>query len=260
MKKNETNIHLLEKGCRKGTKEQWSKIAGVQFASNTLILYGCTEIGSAEQAPIIIKQPQEQEYKIGEDATNGLQIEMEKLQEEGSYYYFTWYKNSTKDTNGGKEIAGTTGEDGVTSFCTPDTDQEENVYYYCMIVKVDSNGAATWTYSDAAAVSVSKGLFEGTGSEQNPYLLATADDLIKLRDLVNDGNSMSSILFKLESDITLPEGWTPIGVTKDGTNDIKKGENLNPFSGSIDGNDKTITIPENGLSLLGYVKDAEVLI
>ena len=60
------------------------------------------------------------------------------------------------------------------------------------------------------------------------------------------------------NDITLPADWTPMGCTKDGTHDIKKGENLNAFSGILDGNGKTLTVPKGGLPLLGYVNGAEV--
>ena len=45
---------------------------------------------------------------------------------------------------------------------------------------------------------------------------------------------------------------------KDGSKIIQNGRNLRAFSGYLDGNGKTITIPEGGLPLLGYVKNAEV--
>lgn len=100
--------------------------------------------------------------------------------------------------------------------------------------------------------------FDGVGTEKNPYLLSSVEDLVKLKDKVNNGNAMAGVYFKMTNDITLPADWTPMGKTIDGTNDIQKGANLYPFSGSFDGNGKTITVPEGGLPLLGYVKTAEV--
>lgn len=64
---------------------------------------------------------------------------------------------------------------------------------------------------------------------------------------------MSGLYFKMMNDITLPADWTPLGCTKDGSIDIKRGENLHAFSGILDGNGKTLTVPKDGLPLLGYV-------
>ena len=69
---------------------------------------------------------------------------------------------------------------------------------------------------------------------------------------------MSGLYFKMMNDITLPADWTPMGCTKDGSIDIKRGENLHAFSGILDGNGKTLTVPKGGLPLLGYVNGAEV--
>ena len=99
---------------------------------------------------------------------------------------------------------------------------------------------------------------KGDGTEENPYLLSSAADLQTLRDYVAAGQSTEGKHFKMTADITLPDNWQPIGCTKDGSNDIKKGENLYAFSGSIDGGLHTVTVPKGGLPLLGYIKNAEV--
>ena len=81
-----------------------------------------------------------------------------------------------------------------------------------------------------------------------------------MRDKVNtEGFSFENTYFQLTADITLPTGWKPIGVTKDGRKDLKNGENLNVFSGVFDGNNHTVTVPEGGLPLFGYVRNTRIL-
>ena len=107
-------------------------------------------------------------------------------------------------------------------------------------------------------VTGSGSAFEGQGTEASPYKLSTAKNLTRLKELVKAGKIPENTYFILTDDITLPEGWTPIGETIDGTNNIKSGANLRAFSGILDGQNHTITVPEGGLPLLGYVKGAEV--
>ncbi len=122
-------------------------------------------------------------------------------------------------------------------------------------------------------ITVSK-LFEGVGTAENPYQLKKAEDLVKLREIVDSGYTFESKYFKLMNDITLPTDWTPIGclsdkVTEDAQSlSHKAGDTVFPFSGKIDGgvydtNGKltgkcTLTVPEGGKPLLGYVLGAEV--
>ena len=98
----------------------------------------------------------------------------------------------------------------------------------------------------------------GEGTQENPYKLTNAEDLQNLNDVVASGQSTEGMFFEMTADITLPSDWKPIGVTIDGTNDIQRGANLYAFSGTIDGKNHTLTVPEGGLPLIGYVKGAEV--
>ena len=105
--------------------------------------------------------------------------------------------------------------------------------------------------------------FNGTGSAENPYELKTPEDLSNLEKLVAEGKSFAGKYFKVVNDITLPDGWTPIGCTKDGGTNINNGANLNAFSGTIDGKmdngeNAKITVPTGGLPLLGYINGATV--
>ena len=245
-----------------GTPQQWDAIKAESTSSkpeppyvSCIILYGCASIGNNENAPKIAEQPQNQIVKEGQ-ALKALQIKAEPLQEKGAVYYFDWYK---KQNNKVYRVSGTPSEDGLGSSCMPSEATKENVEYYCMVEKVDASGAAVWTYSESAIVSLAMSEFTGTGLPTDPYQINTADDLMTLRKLVNeDGKNMSGICFQFMKDIELPADWTPIGATIDGTDKIQAGKNLRAFSGVIDGNNKTITVPEGGMPLLGYVVNAEV--
>ena len=82
---------------------------------------------------------------------------------------------------------------------------------------------------------------DGTGTEDNPYQISSADDLEEFRDRVNGENGKtrnSSACAILKDDIVLDcdkdNQWTPIGYNK-GTDD-----NI-PYNGTFDGNGHTIS-------------------
>ena len=75
----------------------------------------------------------------------------------------------------------------------------------------------------------------GSGTEADPYVITTAEQLAALATAVNNGTDYSGTYFKLGNDITVAD-WTPIG---------QKNDN-NKFAGSFDGNGRTVTI--NGIS------------
>ena len=95
-------------------------------------------------------------------------------------------------------------------------------------------------------ITVSSSL-KGSGTEEDPWLIETYQDLETVRDMASKGLSFAGEHLKMVNDITLPDGWTPIGES------VGK-----PFSGDFDGNGKTLTMAEGGLPLLSYVKGAKV--
>ena len=71
---------------------------------------------------------------------------------------------------------------------------------------------------------------EGSGTEEEPFLINNIDELKWFRDDVNSGNNYNGKFITLTTDINLEnEDWTPIGT---GTN---------TFNGNFDGNSKTIS-------------------
>ena len=183
-----------------------------------------------------------------------------------------WYKNTIDSTMGGVYIGESDfvvkGEENVSEFAVPTELVPGTYYYYCAVTLTASkNAGVTATTVSSATQSITYesydgimgDMFQGTGTKENPYQIHTAEELELVKYLVNEkGLSFSGMYFKFMNDITLPADWTPMGCTKDGTHDIKKGENLNAFSGILDGNGKTLTVPKGGLPLLGYVNGAEV--
>ena len=133
---------------------------------------------------------------------------------------------------------------------------------YCVITAADKENAekTASTTSDSVHITVIKPetTLSGTGTQTDPYMITCGDDLDWVQEQVAGGNPFAGSYFKFKNDVTLPEPWQPIGCTKDGTTNIDSGRNLNPFSGIIDGDNYTLTVPEGSEPLLGYVRDATV--
>lgn len=85
----------------------------------------------------------------------------------------------------------------------------------------------------------------GSGSSENdPYLIMYASQLVKLADDVNRGNQYNGTYFKLGNDIDMN------GVTFDGI-----GNDSHSFAGTFDGNSKTVSnvvINKNGQNNVGF--------
>ena len=103
-----------------------------------------------------------------------------------------------------------------------------------------------------------EGVWTGSGTEADPYMITTEAELNKLATDVNSGTVYSGKYFKLGASITVTD-WTPIG---------QKGSEINKFAGTFDGNGQTVTI--NGIKsdlnpgfggyagFFGAVKDATI--
>ena len=190
--------------------------------------------------------------------------------EAGTDRTYTWYYNKTNTNTGGTELttqAPTTYTGGgveYTGFKLNKAFEAGEYYLYCVIRNTDQADATN--YSEVASETckvifeaLDMSDFDGEGTQESPFLLKTVDDLLTLRKRVNeDGVPYTNVYFRMVADITLPKDWTPIGCTKDGSTDIQKGANLNAFSGTIDGENHLLTVPADGLPLLGYVRDATV--
>ena len=134
-------------------------------------------------------------------------------------------------------------------------------YLFCEITatKTDDPTQTASIRSDIVKLTYTPHSFEwnlaGAGTEENPYLIKTAEDLAAIRHEVNDnGNRLNGIWFRFVNDITLPENWQPIGRVLR----VSQGDSENAdyaFSGHIDGAGHTLTVPEGGRPLLYVVSD-----
>ena len=242
----------------------------VSYEINTHLYTATSNVFSARvyphvaDKPVILQQPKNTTYVKGIPITEKLEIVVQKSNEFGVKTEYQWYQNRVNSTQDGILISGAT-----ENTYSPEIKETGITYYYCKVktnilayingdgVKISSEEIC----SDIACVTVTEAPlpWEGNGSESSPYLLKTASDVEALRDKVNtEGFSFENTYFQLTEDITLPTGWKPIGVTKDGRKDLKNGENLNAFSGIFDGNNHTVTVPEGGLPLFGYVRNTRI--
>ena len=78
------------------------------------------------------------------------------------------------------------------------------------------------------------------GTEANPFVIETVEQLLALRQAVNGGNKFIGEYFTLGADLTLPNNWKPIGK-----------DYHHHFAGHFDGAGHTITIPEGAQGLFG---------
>ena len=86
---------------------------------------------------------------------------------------------------------------------------------------------------------------KGTGTQEDPYQIATTEDIQAVADYVNSGKgTFEGQYLKFTADITLPTGWTPIGAEK------------SKFKGNLDGDNHLLTVPKGEKCLLGYIAEA----
>lgn len=106
----------------------------------------------------------------------------------------------------------------------------------------------------------------GNGTEKDPYIIANADDLVKLSKSVSEGNKHTGEYFKITSDITLPDDWEPIGNLKEGKTFVPStasASQTNQFGGYIEGKKSDtenylITVPAGSKTLLGSTVGAKL--
>lgn len=105
------------------------------------------------------------------------------------------------------------------------------------------NGKVTDTYR----LTVIRDFWVGNGTETDPYIISTVEDLSYIRQQVNAGVFYSRKFFKLTSDITLPDpesgnpnNWEPIGQQSSENNGGVVTTVQTYFFGTFDGGGHTI--------------------
>ena len=211
--------------------------------------------------PKITTQPKGNDNVLMGDPNPTLQVSAEW--DDGGDLTYQWYINEENKNENGTPIEGAT----KSSYNAP-AEQAGTFYYYCVVTNTlqgrtksvvsDTAKIVVVDMQSAAETALKEAKITGDGTEAKPYQISSADQIKVVGELVNRGYSFKDKHLNLTGDITLPSGWKPMGVTKDGKPNIQNGANLFPFSGKLDGKGHQITVPEGGLPLLGYAKNAEV--
>lgn len=212
--------------------------------------------------PEIAVQPQGGEYPTG--AEINLTAEIKQLAT--GTVRCQWYRCSGEDYADATPIDGanscTVGGAGWIIPYTVPSQETGSAWYFCEIYayKKEQDLSSDKVRTDCVQVTIVEPdlPMKGKGTSEDPYLIASQEDLIAIQKAVAEGNAFVEKYFTFADNITLPTGWEPIGCTKDGTNDIQAGANLNAFSGNINGAGFTLTVPVGGKPLLGYVKGATI--
>ena len=207
--------------------------------------------------PVVTTQPVSATYRVGDDMT-ALRVEAEV---EGNYkkLSYQWYVNSENTYEGATAIEGAT---EATYELGKAVDGGVN-YYFCAVTNAMVSQYSVSSEIAAITVKTDKDIIHenltGTGTENDPYEITSGEDYAFVAQMVKDGYSFSGEYLAQTEDVTLPEGWEPIGVLIDpSVGHINGGKNMHAFSGHLDGKGNTLTVPEGGLPLFGYVKDAYV--
>ena len=212
--------------------------------------------------PEIIGQPVSASYGQGQ-SPKALQV-MVKNDVGAGNFQCNWYscddQNRTNPVLVATDTKFNVAEDGKYSVYTPSTSQVGTTWFYGEIYRTRGTLEGTRVLTDCVKVEVTKVTkeLEGQGTEQSPWLLKNQEDLNYLYKKVADGFTFAGMYFAFANDISLTADWKPIGVTKDGGVDTKKGTNILPFSGTLDGRNYTVRIAEGGKPLFNIVREATI--
>lgn len=207
--------------------------------------------------PVITRQPQSADYVVGQ-AMEALTVEAQVPSGYGKLSY-QWFENTESSIENATAIAGAT----ESTYVLGTAEQASSKYYFCVVT--GDLGADYSVTSDIAAITVVtveehiSQTLGGTGTSEDPYKIARAEDYVFVGEMVAAGYSFAGQYLTQTADVTLPEGWTPIGCLIDeSVGHIGGGKNARFFSGHLDGGNNTLTVPEGGLPLFAYVTDAYV--
>ena len=185
----------------------------------------------------------------------------------GSLLRYQWYSKAEGAT---KWTA--ISKDGTASVYYPLTNEVGTTSYCCVARVAYANAKVPTTVPEDACATITVKAREwaketgitGSGTQDDPYTLSCLASFEAVRDEVNAGIPLKGVYFKMTADVTLPADWEPMGGIKDPTyvgtdmNRADMGRQMNPFSGTLDGDGHTLTIAKGGKPLLKYTRDAVI--
>ena len=250
-------------------------VNGKEYVTYTDVIHVYVDLGRSPNSIIKIN-PFSKEYFEG-DVIQPLYVKAESEFSSIQNYSYQWYKAKTADKYEDAEPIDGANEQTY----TPIIEEEGDHYFFCAVKNSYQQYPASEARTNIATIKIKSsadlGLnFQGDGTVNSPYVITGSDDLNKISNAVNQGYSFAGKYFKISDEveeISLPTSWKPIGTVKDqessiilseGENRDKqydytgKGTKLFPFSGTFDGNNKTIVVAEGGLPLFGICREATI--
>ena len=200
------------------------------------------------------------------------------------------YRNTEDSTEGGEIVSqekintpGYVAYDKTTVALSAPGERAGAYYYYFEVI-LQSGEKTVSTYSATIPV-VFKSYSDlirltGEGTQTNPYIINSYEDLLHIKCLVEEGYSLEEQNFLLNTDISLPADWKPIGKLKNHDADFDltavyeaeragdetislyeetgKGTEILPFGGIFNGGGHKVTVAKGGLPLFGLVRNATI--
>ena len=194
-------------------------------------------------------------------------------QADGLSYEISIYRADKKEANGELQATSTTfngeiGGGGPYLYIELPSQNVTGTWYYYAVVTVSKDGYESasragnfvpLTFKSAGDIVTE---LEGTGSASDPYLIYSQKDLAYVKGLVEGKNgpafNFAGQTLAFANDIELDTTWTPIGNLKPNGDENDRGPSLQPFCGTIDGRNHTLSIADHGKCLLYYVRNATV--
>jgi hypothetical protein len=193
--------------------------------------------------PVISAKPQGVAYTTG--ATAKPLTVAASVNDNGGLSY-QWYSNTTNSITGGTAIGSAT-----SPSYTPFASKPGTTWYY-VVVKNTSAGKPT-TINTVPVSIVNSGTGGGSGSEADPFLVYDVSSLQKVGSGTDGWTLDAHYMQTADIDLASVSNWTPIG------------EEKSPFTGSYDGNGKTISNlkinaqTESIQGLFGYIDSGAVV-
>ncbi len=156
---------------------------------------------------------------------------------------FYGYAKEVKVTSGSATVVGSCNDLTVSSGGTANVEETGIVF------KATVSSGASVSNSGYVASKAGEGTISGKTVGGN-FEISKLSQLEAFRDTVNAGNDFSGKIVELTSDITLKDGWTPIGEgARDYSGVTSNRSNAHYFKGTFKGNNKTIS----NLNNKGYI-------
>ncbi|MFA9466317.1 MAG: InlB B-repeat-containing protein [Velocimicrobium sp.] len=170
---------------------------------------------------------------------------------------FTWDSEGTIsftyfiDNNGTKTTAANSG--AISEGAAP-----KYIGTYYLKATLSENGEYAGAQTEYIPFTI-KSQLSGTGTQADPYIIETADDLLYVANLVTEGQNFSGQYFRLNNDITY--SLVPIGCYLEGSS------TNSPFCGKFDGAGHTVTLAmtndssgvKQAVALFGYLGSGAAL-